>query len=198
MKLSYSLIQYHLQKTNSHCFLNRQLGRKIPDNPAFELGRKIHQKIQSNLSNYIDLKGFVVETKDFDENTHFEFEYKGYTIHGYLDGLNKESGAMLEIKSGTHFLSIGDFFRNPQIGIYALAFPKFTKAICITALSDETQWQGQPPKVFEFALTDGIKKNAERFIDEAIEILKEGKFQGGLTDGKCLGWCSYQNNCFFR
>lgn len=200
MKLSYTTINTCLQPTNSHNWLNRQMGRNIPENPAFETGKRIHRIIQSDLSKFkiVHPNNYLVERQDRDDLTYFEFPLEGYTIIGYLDGYSETDKSILEIKSGTKFWSIMDFVKSPQIGIYALAHSNFTYAICITALSDELLWQIQPPKVYEVELTAKMRKDAKKYILDAISLFEKGDFTGGLTDGKCIGWCNYGQNCFFK
>lgn len=77
--LSYSTIEHCLQPNNSHNWINKQMGRKVPENEYMREGRRIHKIIQEHISGKVlrnDLSHIkhtfpIVEEVDFDERCHF-------------------------------------------------------------------------------------------------------------------------------
>lgn len=200
--LSFSTINNCLQENNSHCWINRQLGRKIPETPAMTQGKELQDYIKSHQSDFTELKDFKIGDSGRDEQMKMQILHgKEYLLLGYLDGFS--DNAFLEIKTGSKFWSLNQFYKSMQIRMYTDMVDhlnkKVTKVICMTALSDLTLWKMQPPKFYEFDITDEMRSSAIEWINKAIEIYEKGVFQGGLDEfGKCTRYCSYGENCYFK
>lgn len=213
--LSYSTINNCLQPHNSHCWLNKQMGIKVPDRGYFTEGKKCHRIMQEHVSRrrvddrllYFMQKFEVVEEKDFDEKTHFTFDVaekyreifkdedektvpfiaeNKYLLHGYYDGRNEEFTDMLEGKFSSTPWSIGQYQKSIQRKIYGLSEPRFQRAWLFTGLRDSDMWSRVKPRVFPIDFTDQDKQEAIEWIIKGIQVLEKGDFSGGLdSDGHC-------------
>lgn len=198
ISLSFSTINNCLQPNNSHNWLNKQMGRKIPETDPMKIGKELHKIIQARVltGTWSELSGFHVETKDFDEKMKVSKKIdKKYEIFGYVDG--KREDAILEIKTATNFWPITQFYNSNQLGMYAL-MTGCKIIFCMTAISDMGTWVVRPPRIYEIIVTDRLIENGRKFVQKAIELLEKGEFTGGLTDGKCLDYCTYGQNCYFK
>ena len=207
--LSFSTIQYCLQEDNSHNWLNKMAGLKVPDNEFFRNGHRLHSIIQAHLSGkttddrlkHINYSFSIVEEKDFDERCSFEFNINDkYSMRGFVDAKDPEALRLGEIKTAGKMWTVADFARSMQRKIYALAHPDYKELVGITALSDDKQWGTLPPKVYPIPLTQKDRDEAFAWIMKGIELLESGNFKGGLDEnGKCtMRFCSYAENCQFK
>jgi|GEM_PF-2755299 hypothetical protein len=204
INLSFSTINNCLQPNNSHCWLNRQMGRKIPENDAMRKGRELQDYIKEHQSDFLELNEFYIGNSNFDKSMKIETIYDGFInldkgkfeVIGFIDG--KKDEQLLEIKTGTKMWSIMDFYNSMQIRLYA-SITNIDKFLCMTALSDKEQWTINPPKFYEIKITDEMKISAIKWVNEAIKIYELGQFKGGLDENdKCNIWCPYGENCFFK
>ena len=209
MTLSYSTINYCLQPENSHNWINKMLGLKVPDNEFFRNGHRLHDIIQKHLSGktidyrlkHISYSFPIVEEVNFDKRCEFTHKLSDkYSIRGFVDAKDPDNFRLGEIKTASKMWTVGDFQRSIQRKIYALAHPEYKEMIGITALSDDSQWVSSPPKVYPIPLTNRDRKEAEKWINDAIELLEKGVFTGGLDEnGVCnMRFCSYAENCSFK
>lgn len=206
ISLSFSTISNCLQPTNSHCWINRISGRKPQNRMAYVYGTENHRIIQNHLDGsclderikHIDYFFPIVEKEDKDPKCIFRFEVGGFNMFGFVDGLNPQEKRMLEIKTGSQMWSIKRYLDSYQRKIYALGFPEYEEALLITAVIDNTLWSSIKPKKILVPLTKKDKEEAEEYIVKAIELLKKGDFTGGLSEGKCTGYCYYGSNCLYR
>jgi hypothetical protein len=194
IKLSYSsLVNLH----NGHEWINRQLGIPVPAYPFLQEGKDAHRIIQDHVSGkkknkflkHIEVIFPVVEERDFDERCGFEFIVTdGYTLAGYVDGLDEDNRRFLEIKTGSKGWSMAKFQDSMQRKIYALTHPDFTEAYFITGSKDPKVWEKEPPKLYTIKLTAEDRNEALKWVKDGISILESGKFTGGLdNDGFCEG-----------
>lgn len=206
INLSFSTIS--MLYTSSHGWKNRMEKIKQPANPIFETGHRLHRIMQDYLCgdthvetlSHITHRFPIVEKVDRDPETKFTIPInENYNVIGYLDGINYFNHTYLEIKTGEKMWPITRFIKSPQRKIYALAHPELTHGILVTAISDDSQWSTQPPKVYEVELTQKDRDEAMEWIMGGIKIVDEGKFDGGLgPDGKCIGYmCNWGKACKF-
>lgn len=205
MKLSFSTL--NMLHTNSHCWLNRLAGVERVDYWFYKEGREAHRIIQDHVSgvskhrylSHIDIHFPIVETKDFDPKTKFEFEFEGYTIIGYYDGIDYKNNRFLEIKTSNKLWSLGKFKKAMQRKLYGLANPELKTSILITGSRKIEDWKEIPPRVYTVPVTKKDLEEVKEWIREGIKILEAGKFDGGLVDGKCVDpYCPYGQNCLFK
>jgi len=207
--LSYSTINYCLQPENSHNWLNKMMGAKVPDNEFFRNGKRLHEIIQGHLSGKktdprlagINYKFPIVEEVDFDKRCEFTLKINDkYAIRGFVDAKDPENKRLGEIKSAGKMWTVGDFHRSMQRKVYALAFPDYKELVGITALSDDTQWPTIPPKVYPIPLTQKDRDDALKWILEAIERIEKKEFDGGLDENKkcIMRFCNFGINCQFK
>jgi hypothetical protein len=207
--LSFSTINNCLQPSNSHNWLNKQMGVKTPDYGYFQEGKDCHRIIQDHVSdtvphellNHIPIKFDIVERFDRDPATHFIFQInEKYAVHGYYDGTDKEVTRFLEIKSSGTPWSLGQFQKSMQRKIYVLSNKKIEESWLITCKRDPKLWKLYQPKYFKIPATEQDRKDALRFIMDAVQIIESGSFDGGLNeDGKCTDQrCYYGTNCQFK
>lgn len=201
--LSFSTISNCLQPNNSHNWLNKQMGRKIPENDAMKQGKELHRILQSEIKNgnFPELKGFDVEETDFDERMKISKLYKdsifsnSYNLIGFLDGKRKKE--ILEIKTGTEFWPITKFYSSLQIALYAY-ITNATKCWCITAVKSPTN-DLLEKRLYELDLTEKMRLKGLQFVTDGIKLLESGNFKGGLDEnGKCIKYCVYGSACYFK
>ena len=204
IKLSYSSLKY-LNGEANHEWINKMLGIPVPNYPFLAEGKEAHRIIQDHVSgkkkhkllSHIEITFPIVEEKDFDERCKFQEEFcignERYLIIGFLDGLDKKNKRLLEIKTGKSLWSLKKFKDDMQRKLYAWAFPYFTEVYLITGGRTVEDWKNEKPKVYTIPLTKDDRNEACDWIKKGIEILKSGKFTGGLDEnGKCTG-CFYNN-----
>ncbi len=205
MKLSFSTL--NILHTNSHCWLNKLAGVERVDYWFYKEGREAHRIIQEHVSgvskhpflSHINLYFPIVETQDFDPKTKFEFEFEGYTIFGFYDGIDHDSKKFLEIKTSSSPWSMGRFKKSMQRKLYGLADPSLKTSVLITGSRNPDDWENDPPKVYTVPVTEKDLEEAKEWIKEGIRILEGGKFDGGLVDGVCTDpYCPYGQNCLFK
>ena len=201
IQLSFSTINSCLQPSNSHCYINKMLGRKIPENEAMKKGKELQDYIKAHQKDFPDLKGFQIGGSEMDKEMKVSILLKKgkYQLIGYIDGKRGENSNLevLEIKTSTKFWPISQFYNSPQIGLYSI-MTGAKKIVAMTALSDLSLWPMQPPKMYEIDVTKKMREKAEKWLLDAIELYERGDFTGGLEDGVCKGWCNYGNNCFYK
>jgi len=218
--LSFSTINNCLQPDNSHNWINKQTGIPVPDRGYFQEGKDCHRIVQDHLAGIktdnrlptFDQK-FTVETKDFDEKTHFVFsvpkacqafgvEYpyeEEYGVHGYYDGVSEDGKILFEAKFSSNPWSLSKFKNSMQRKIYGLSNPNFEHAIILTGLRDHTMWDRALPKLYVVDFQDEDNIEAIHWIMDGIERIEKTQFDGGLEDGICTNpRCLYGYNCMFK
>lgn len=213
--LSYSTINNCLQPDNSHNWLNKQMGLEPEDHPWYHQGNECHRIIQDHVAGikkhpslaHITEVFPVVEKVDRDPDCHFEIpltagmkdgSQKSFLVHGYIDGIDKENDRFLEIKSSSTPWGIGKFNSAMQRKIYGLS-GDYKLSYLITCKRDPEEWKKNPPKIFKVPVTAADRVEAIEWIQKAVQIIAEGKFDGGLEDGKCVNpRCYYGVNCGFK
>lgn len=205
MRLSYSTMR--LLYECPHNYLNKTAGIPQPSRPEFEEGNIAHRLIQAHLCGDCvreDLKHLafsfpIVEKVDFDENTKFEVPFGEHTIFGFFDGLNKEKGQLLEIKTSSSLWGVKKFKDSIQRKIYGWAMPELKEAILITSARNPEEWKFQPPKAIRVPFTNEDREEAEAWIGGAIEKIKAGDFTGDLVGGRCIDpRCFWGESCMFK
>ena len=187
----------------SHEWVNKQMGIKVPDYPFLKEGKEAHRIIQEHVLGrkiHPDLKNIkvhfpLVEEKDFDERLAFSFfitfDEDEYEIRGFYDGLDLKNGRILEIKSSSNPWSLSKFQASMQRKIYGLSNINLKEAYLITCAKNVDKWKYSPPKLLSVPYTEKDREEADGWIIEGIETLRDGKFTGGLDEnGKCTG-CFY-------
>ena len=199
VKLSYSTLNATI---NCHQFwLNKMMGLPTEDFEYFHYGKGGHDIIQRHVSgrekdplllHSMPSEHFnfpIVETKDFDENTHFEVPIDNkYLLHGYNDGLNLATKTILEIKISTTPWTSSKIKESMQKKCYALGRPEMTRMLLVTARPDLSGL-----KKFEVALTQKDRDEALAWIKDGIKIIEDATFDGGACRN-CYR-CVYKNSC---
>lgn len=207
--LSYSTINNCLQPENSHNWLNKQMGMKVPDNIYFEGGRRTEKIITAHISGkliredlaHIKTRCSIVAEVEFDPRCkRFMSINDKYQLFALLDAHEPTTKTLVDVKSGNGKMwSVGQWARSYQRKLYALAYPEYDRSVVITALMDDTRWKLEPPKEFNVPSTPKDKEEALEYLHKAIKTIEAGDFTGGLTDGKCLNsFCYYKENCQFK
>jgi hypothetical protein len=142
----------------------------------------------------------LVEEKDFDKRTGFMLLFGEYQVIGYADGLNKEAKTGAEIKLSSSPWTLKKYLDSEQRKMYGLGFPWLEKMFLITGLRYPEEWAVTPLKVHRLPFGKDDKKQAERFIEEGIQIIEDGDYTGGLDEnGRCRDRnCAYGPNCLFK
>ena len=216
--LSYSSI--YMLYNSSHQWVNKMMSIKQEDRYYFREGREAGRIIEDHVAGikkhpdlaHITEHFSVVEQKDFDPQTKFEFSpAKGYIMCGWADGLDREAKKVLEVKSSgvttdkktgemkCNYWTITKFKNSMQRKVYSIGFPWSKEAFIITAPRLPEQWKMFPPKLMSLPQTkqDGVE--AMEWILGGIKILEAGDFTGGLIDGECRDpYCNYGTNCYFK
>src|SRR3990167_4600638 len=191
--LSYTTID-NIHKA-SHTWINKVMGIETPTNEAMLKGKAAHEKIQAHVSGKTKIEGLDLPMDFPTTEYHAQKPYNDYfSFHGYCDGVNFASKSILEVKtSGSKIWSQGDFDRSMQPMYYSYV-TQFRKVYLITCKFDLSGL-----KVYTRQFTDEDWKRAEKWANEAIEIIEKGDFTGGLDDsGRCnLERCPYNSNCYF-
>lgn len=200
-RLSYSTVK--MLHEASHIWVNRMLGIPRVDYPWFQEGRRLHRIVQDHVSGKKTVKALseftdrfpLVEEVDFDPRMKFTMPYKGeYELFGFVDGMDKDSMRLLEIKTGTMF-SYQKFLRSMQRKLYQMAFMGYS-VVLFTCDHEVT-----PYKTYETKpITAAEVQEVTRWIDEGIAIIESNVFTGGLdASGKCaLRYCEQGDKCHFR
>ena len=208
--LSFSTINNCLQPHNSHCWINRVTGRKPEDKAIYQEGKLVHDIIQRHVSSkerhkdleHLDLRFPIVEETERDPRCKFEVSgaFKGYSVIGFVDGLDHKNKRFLEIKSSSSPWSLGKFQKSFQRKLYAWAFEEMEEAVLVTCQRDPALWSKEKPKVYTVPITKKDREDAVEFIWEGIDVINKGDFTGGLSeDGYCDDpWCYYGNECQFK
>mgnify|MGYP001164684551 CR=1 FL=1 len=207
--LSYSTINYCLQPENSHNWLNKMMGAKVPDNEFFKNGHRLHAIIQGHLSgktpderlSHLTHKFPIVEEVDFDKRCEFIIPInEKFQVRGFVDAKDPANLKLGEIKTAGKMWTIGQFQNSMQKKVYALGHPEYKTMVGITALSDDSQWLKEKVKAYPIPLTQRDRDEALKWILEAIAVIEKGEFNGGLDDnGKCaLRFCNFGENCQFK
>jgi len=183
------------------------MGIKAEDKIWFKEGREAHSIIQKHVSGvepypaiaHILDKFPIVEEVDFDPRLKFERDFKNYKIIGFLDGLNEEEKAFLEIKTSSKAWSIGQFQKAMQRKIYAFLRPDLVKSVLITGARNPELWLKDILKIYHVPSTAQDEEEAKEWIEKGIVILEAGNFTSDLVDGKCVErWCNWGKNCSFK
>ena len=217
IRLSYSTIQYCLQETNSHNWLNKTVfKKKVPDQWYFTAGTEGHRIIQNHVAGlvlnpklaHIQKKYPLVESKNFDEKMKFTLHVEGYEFIGYYDGLNLQDMDMLEVKLSGNPWSLSKFRNAVQRKIYGFSNQKLKTATLITGGLKPEEWNGDHPNpmlrnnpsVMSLPFTKQDYEDAEKFITDGIRVFENGDFSGGLDEnGRCTLYdCNYGKNCHFK
>jgi len=185
-----------------------------PDPPekikiAMQNGTKCHRIIQKHVSgvkvrkdlSHIKYTFPIVERMNFDPQCKFEFLYDSeYKIGGYVDGLNPETGQILEIKTSYTNWSLSKFQNSPQRKVYAYAFSEYKESVLITGRKYPERWKEDKPKVLRVDINEQDFDDALEYIEKGIDIIESGDYTGGLDDdGVCRDpYCFYGKNCSFK
>lgn len=205
MKFSFSTLNMLLE--HPHCWINRQSGVKKAEYDFFKEGRDGHHLIQQHVCgkalhpklHHIEDRFDVVEEKDFDERTHFQFNHGEYVIHGYHDGRDTHTHRQLEIKLSANPWSILKFRDAAQRKVYALSEPDCVKQVLITGPRDPNKWSDRTVKRYVLDTTDKDRKDAIAWIEKALTVFENGDFLTDLEDGRCTDrYCLYGSNCLFK
>lgn len=205
MHFSFSTLNMLLE--HPHCWVNKMAGIKQEDKEYFKLGRAGHNVIQKHVSGkephehlkHITEKFPIVEERAFDDRCRFEFQYKGYKIVGFFDGLDPEAGRFLEIKLSGNPWSIAKFKKAEQRKLYALAWPEATESVLITGKLNQDEWEKEPPKIYTVPVTKKDRESVKKWMDSALAVFEEGDFTKDLEDGRCNDpWCYWGKNCVFK
>ncbi len=205
MHLSYSTINMVLE--HPHCWLNKMMGFKPEEKPWMTEGREAHAIIQAHVSGkklddrlaYIGFHFPIVEETDFDPKCKFSFQFEGWEIIGFFDGLDPANKRFLEIKTSTEPWPISKYQQSYQRRLYSLARPEFTESILITGKRGPNTWKINQPKVYSLPLTDQDREEARVWLKKGIDFINAGDFTSDLVDGKCVDpRCYYGANCQFK
>lgn len=193
------------------------MGVEVPENDHFKNGHRIQKIITDHLQDIAPLKTLahlqekIGEPFDIYEQdvkygdprcklqAVFEIEGEQVKVTGFFDMKNTKLTRFGEVKAYGVMWSVGKFATSYQRKLYGLLDPKATESVLITALPDEKQWEIMPPKVYVLPYTQKDRKEALAWVTRAVKTIREGKFDGGLVDGKCIdAWCLYGENCQFK
>ena len=207
-KVHFSYSTLNFLHTHSHCWINKMMGIKVPENESMRLGKLNQRIIQEHVSgfkkdpriSYLTAEFSVVEKRDFDEDTKFTLNLFGYEIIGFFDGKSPEDKRSLEIKLSSSPWSMGKFKDSIQRKIYTLAEPNYTESTLITGSLHPEEWEQNKLKFFVIKNTEKDKEDALKWIKEGILIFENGDFNGGLDEeGRCTDpWCPWGNACHFK
>src|SRR3990167_4015008 len=193
--LSYTAID-NIHKA-SHTWICKTLGIETPTSEAMTKGKEAHAKIKAHVSGKTKIEGLDLPM-DFPKiEYHAQKPYNDtFSFHGYCDGVNFASKSILEVKtSGSKIWSQGDFDKSMQPVYYSFV-TQFRNVYLVTCKFDLSGL-----KVYTRQFTNEDWKRAEKWANEAIEIIEKSDFKGGLDEsGRCLGWkggCNYGENCYF-
>lgn len=209
LTLSYSTINNCLQPTNSHNWINKQMGLKPEERPEWKLGTEGHRIIQQHLCGKVlhpalsNIKYTfpIVEEEDFDPRTKIVIKIsESIEVIGFIDAIDPDGKRIGEIKLSSTPWMPKKYIDSYQRRIYALAFPEFTEAILFTGYKEPERWDKSPLKVYPIPLSDQDRKEAEAYIMDAVKLIEAGDFSGGLdSDGVCRNrYCYYGCNCSFK
>ena len=177
----------------SHTWINKCLNIKKPVSEAMEKGKEAHAKLQAHVSHKtkIDNLDLPMDFPTIEYHARKPYNDK-FSWHGYCDGVNFASKSILEIKtSGSKTWSQGEFDRSMQPVYYSFV-TQFKKCYLVTCKFDLSDL-----KVYYREFTEKDWERALTWGKEGIDIIEKGDFTGGLTDGKCIGYCSYGSACYF-
>lgn len=176
-----------------HSWLNKQMGLKKPESDAMKAGSEAHKRLQAHISGKkIDGIELDLDFPRAEYHARKDWDDK-YTLHGYCDGVNFGAKTFVEIKTGgKKTWTNGDFERSIQPAYYSYV-TGFRKCFLVTCLFDLSNM-----KVFYREFTDKDWKRAQDWVKGATEIIDKGNFKSDLVEGKCIGWCNYGDNCYFR
>ena len=193
IRLSYTSLSYLHE---GHPWINKMMGIPVPPYKFLTEGKKAHRIIQDHVSGkkkdkrlkHIEIEFPVGEEKDFDERCRFTFNFSGYEVMGFIDGLDRENGRFLEIKTSSTAWSMKKFRDAMQRKLYALSDSGLKEAYLITGSKDPDGWESNPLKLYSIKIKQSDRNQAIDWIAKGIKILESGDFTGGLDeDGKCTG-----------
>jgi hypothetical protein len=209
MNLSFSTM--NLLHECPHNYLNKINKVPQPENPYFELGHQAHRIMQDHVSgvkeneyfNHIKKKFPVVEVVDFDPRCKFEVPFGEHIIFGFVDGLDKPMNEnpteLLEGKFSSRPWGLGQYKDHPQRKIYGWAIRSLKYAFLITGKLRPEEWKTNRIKTARITFTQQDYDDAEKYINDALKIIREGTFTSDLLDGKCLDRrCYWGSNCMFK
>lgn len=209
MKLSFSTMR--LLHDCPHNYINKITGIKQPESIYLIEGKAAHRIMQEHVSGrklhpdfaHINFKFPIVEEKDFDERLSFEVPYKEYIIRGFVDGLDKlipeKPEDLLEGKFSGSPWSNKKYKDDPQRKIYAWAIRSIKKCHLITGKRKPEEWRSNRIKTTSIEVVEKDYADAEKYMDEAIEVLETGDFKSDLVDGFCRDpRCYWGDRCLFK
>lgn len=198
--LSFSTIK--MLHNESHCWINKQMGIQVPDNEYFKSGRDIEKIVCDHLSGKkyddrlldIKYKFPIVQEVKFDPRCQFKFDIDDkYAMIGYVDARNPANLTVGEIKTRKGLWGLSEWKNSLQRKIYGIGFEKYKTFYLLTF--DKTDISNH--KVYPLEPTPDDRREAMEWIHEGIDIIKSGKYDGGLVDNKCDGFCLYGKSCSF-
>ena len=184
-------------------WLNKLMGLPKHEPVYLEEGRLAHRTIQDHVSGKKKDERFlrdgvdilpefpVVEEVDFDPRLKFESkitwrDLPNYYLMGYMDGKNKESGRILEIKTSSNPWTPRRFEESMQWRFYALCNDWIKEVYLVTSTRDL-----KAPKVMSREITPADLDRARAWVDGAISIIESGNFNP--QEGEVCKSCFYIN-----
>ena len=106
---------------------------------------------------------------------------------------------MLEGKFSSSPWSLKKYKDDPQRKLYGWAIKSLKQSTLITGLRNPAEWVLKKPKTARVKFTEQDYKDAEDYINKALQIIKLGNFQTDLVNGKCTDpRCYWGENCMFK
>lgn len=209
MRLSFSTMR--LLHECPHNYVNKMSGIPQPESEALIEGRRNHRIMQDHVSgrklhedfSHIDLKFPIVEVEDYDPRCKFEVPFRGHTIIGFIDGLDKpvqeSPTVMLEGKFSSSPWSLTKFKKSAQRKIYGWAVPSLEKAFLITGHRKTDKWKVKRIKTAMVPFTEQDYEEAIEYMNFAIDKIKSGDLLTDLVGGKCTDpYCWWGENCMYK
>ena len=209
MRLSFSTLR--LLHDCPHNYVNKISKIEQPESIYLIEGKEGHRIGQDHVSGkklhpgmaHIKMVFPIVEEKDFDERLKFEVPYKGHTIIGFCDALDKlipdSPTRLAEFKFSSSPWSLDKYKKDYQRKMYGWAIRSLKEAILITGQRQPEKWLSQPPKTLKVPFVEQDYVDAEWFIDRGLEIIQSGDFLTDLEDGKCRDpRCYWGERCMFK
>ena len=184
-------------------WLNKLMGLPKHEPHYFEEGRLAHRVIQDHMSGKkkdsrllrdgVDIlpEFSIVEEEDFDPRLKFESpitwrDLPSYYLFGYMDGKNKDSGRILEIKTSNTPWSPKRFEDSMQWRFYALCNDWVREIYLVTCTRGLANL-----KVMHREVTPADLEQARAWVDGAISIIESGNFNP--PEGETCKSCYYIN-----
>lgn len=196
IELSYSTMNALIHEP--HTFICKYtLGLETFTTPYLEMGNRLHRIIQDHVSGRVEHPALAhlpyfphVEQDSYDPkmrvflpiNTKFGF-------HGYVDGLNPQTGQFMEIKTGSVW-SKQRFLDLVQWKLYAACLPEYSEVVFVNCSSNEQYWTKGNVRVFRHTITELDRAAARPFIKKAIDVIEHLDRYPLYVKGRSR-WCFY-------